>query len=874
MDPNSSRETCFPPYEGPNGHMPEQSRQDLPEAPEQALSRLFPASLPDSQWCSFVAQGFTRPVAGVVYRPERAPCCGMPLGGVGTGCLDIDVRGVLGFSNLFNIGYMEKAFSGFPGNIFRSPLTRRQPDYPPFLGLSSDGKTWVLAAKVVLEGGRLETCTDPLFTDRQETIELQAVHGVGAVQSIDYWGHYPVVDIEYQLEVMTRDEGEPAAGLAVGLRAWAPFIPGDVEASHCPCAFFQVYLRNHRHTPQEGTLAFSFPGPVPPELEDEAQRAIQVRRFARAFRKKQGREPTQRELAAGFRPDSAPQLIRRTFSVDALQGIEVSDGRNSYVLGALDQEAVRLGGELGRNGTAWGSIACSLPTPEPWATGSSIAVDFHLEACATAEVTFVLAWHASEWQGANEHFYAPVYSRHFGCAREVAEHAASRKAAWLHRVLAWQEVVYSEEGLPPWLRDTLINNLALIPETSYWATAAPPLGDWCYQEGFFGMLESPRGCPQIECIPCTWYGNLPITLFFPELARSTLEGYRYYQREDGAVPFVIGRWGRPDMATPSWDWQISLNGCCYVDLVDRLWQRTGDDAVLQHFYPSVKQTLTMTLNLRPPPEGVISMPEDNRGMEWFEWGEWLGMCSHLGGIRLSTVLLAERMAQAMGDAEFATQCLRWFQDGSKAMEEKMWAGSYYLNYYEEETGCKSDAIMGYQLDGEWAAKLHGVRSVFRPDRVGTVLETIRSHNMPEVICGALNFATPEGRVLSSDEQIAEYGGYAMFLPEVMILGMTYLYAGQREFGLQFLERALAQMVCVERHPWDLPNVILGDTGKRHFGTDYYQNMILWAVPVALERQDLQGFCRSGGLVDRIIRAGRGGGTPRNVTTGDARGADT
>ncbi len=43
----------------------------------------------------------------------------------------------------------------------------------------------------------------------------------------------------------------------------------------------------------------------------------------------------------------------------------------------------------------------------------------------------------------------------------------------------------------------------------------------------------------------------------------------------------------------------------------------------------------------------------------------------------------------------------------------MWTGEYYLNFYEPETGKKSDDVMGYQLDGEWAARYHGLPGVFR-----------------------------------------------------------------------------------------------------------------------------------------------------------------
>jgi hypothetical protein len=86
--------------------------------------------------------------------------------------------------------------------------------------------------------------------------------------------------------------------------------------------------------------------------------------------------------------------------------------------------------------------------------------------------------------------------------------------------------------------------------------------------------------------------------------------------------------------------------------------------------------------------------------------------------------------------------------------------------------------------------------------------------------------------------------------------MTYIYAGQREFGTELLRQAMEEIVCHQRHPWDLPNMILGDTGQRHYGTDYYQNLMLWASPAALAGQDLTGPVKPGGLVNRVLEAAK------------------
>jgi uncharacterized protein (DUF608 family) len=801
--------------------------------------RLFPADLPARRWSRFEARGFAQPASGVVFSADAPPCCGLPLGGVATGCIDLDARGAFGFSSLFNLIYPEKSFAGRRGNVFTGPLTRKTPAYRPCLGLAVDGAAWVLAARDLLDAGELETCVDPVFVDRRDRARLAPVAGVRGARRIDYWGHYPIADLEYELEAGPAG----AAPVSVGLRAWAPFLPGDLDASGTPCAFFDVHARNTTARRVQATLAFSFPGPEPAGLSGDLPYA--------------GDDSFHNPPRWPAFPPPPARVERAAFQAGALRGVSVDAGGRAYALGALGQPGVRWGGELGRDGAAWTAIQRALPDASPSEPGASLAVDFALEPGAEARIRFVLAWHAPEWQGAAGHTYTAMYARRFSGAVDVAAYAQARGDAWQERVIAWQREIYADPAIPPWLQDCLINNLALIPETTYWAQARPPLGAWCHQGGFFGMLESPRGCPQIECNPCTFYGNLPIVYFFPELARSQLEGYRHYQREDGAAPFVIGRWGPPDMATPGWEWQVSLNGPVYAVLADRLWQRTGDRDVLLHYYPSVKKNAQFTACLNPAPDGAISMPSDNRGMEWFEWGEWLGMCAHLGGVKLAGLRVAERMAEAAGDTEFAAQCRAWFADGSAAMENKLWAGGYYLNYYEESTGRRSDAVMGYQLDGEWIAAFHGLPGVFRADRVPVVLDTLRRCNMPAVQVGALSFATPAGQPLGPDEKIVEYGSAFIFLPEIMMLAMNYLYAGQRDFGLAFLERAMHEVVCAQGHPWDLPNMVAGDTGRRIFGTDYYQNLMLWALPAAIERSDLRAACRPEGLIDRILAAARG-----------------
>ena len=88
---------------------------------------LFPPNLATRNWVEFSAEGFSAPVVGVIHDRSYPAKCGMPLGGIGTGCLDLETSGRFGLCSIFN-----------------SHMPRRGALNVPFLGLTVGGQTWVL----------------------------------------------------------------------------------------------------------------------------------------------------------------------------------------------------------------------------------------------------------------------------------------------------------------------------------------------------------------------------------------------------------------------------------------------------------------------------------------------------------------------------------------------------------------------------------------------------------------------------------------------------------------------------------------------------------------------------------------------------------
>lgn len=781
-----------------------------------AVTQLFSVTETKPAWVQFAAEGYSEPVCGVVYGLKDRINNGMPLGGIDTGCIDLETNGLLGYCSIFN-----------------TLTPRRGPLNVPILGLSVGGQTWVLCEPHPKDGEGVFQATargqgyklwrGDRYVDTSEPIgpipTTVKLDGVRTVDQIRYWGHYPVADLEFETD----------APIGVGLRAWTPFLPGNVVDSMLPGAVFEVHLRNTSDKARTGTIAFSFPGP----LEKEA-----------------GSNQFQRQAVEG-----------------EFTGVEVTAPSASYTLGVIGKEKPRVGGELADNGPAWAKIDRELPAADTAHAGTSVAVDFSLAPGESKLVRFVLTWCAPDWNAGGYnwaraiHTFTHMYAKHYPSARQTAQTLAENHEALLRRIIAWQQVVYTDSALPVWLRESLVNNLHLLTETGIWAQARPLPPHWVRPEdGLFGLFESPRECPQIECLPCSFYGNQPVVYFFPQLALSTMRVYRAYQAPDGAAPF---RWGQAaEFLNPTTIDQRTTNGISLAAMADRYFLCYGDQQkdFLGEFYPMIKKNMIYTVNLRPSyPIGdrIIAMPAGDTIGEWFEVDPgWYGMTAHVGGLHLAQLRIVERMAQAVGDEEFAKQCAEWIAAGAESMEKQLWTGSYYLNFWEPESNHKSDLVFGYQLDGEWIISQHGLAGVLPPNRVATTLETIKRCNVAMSKYAAVNYAKPDG----TPAKIGGYGTYSFMPNEGLMLAMTYMYRGQKEFGLELARKNWDNIVCRQGYTWDMPNIMRGDvdTGERRSGRDYSQCMMLWSLPAAIEGKDFGAPTKPGGLVDRIVKAAQAG----------------
>ena len=488
-----------------------------------------------------------------------------------------------------------------------------------------------------------------------------------------------------------------------------------------------------------------------------------------------------------------------------------------------------------------------------------------IEAKGSSRIRFVFAWYSPNWRDSSQEAHVHQYSMRYENAAAVAADALKRFDALLQSVLAWQQAIYSTD-LPAWLRDGLVQSLYSLSKNTVWI-AKTRKDEWWDSIGWFTHNESHTGCPITETMVCRMHGHMPILFFYPELERTTLEAFRHFQILDGEIPFSYG-W-ESSMRDPRYHCQHPLNPGQYAQMIYRLYLRTGDGDLLAHFYDSAKRAIRYQYSLDDDGDGLVNdQAHAPPGELWpanqfYDIWPWWGTSAYVAGTWLATLSCGQAMATAMNDKEFADECGDWLERGKAAYQDKLWTGEYYRLWHDPENtsgeGPQSDVSLGNQLMAQWCVKITGLPDVLPADRVESALGAVKRLNMGATEHGLVNGANPDGtRYVSKPDpekfpDILPNNDHStqVFVGENLCAAMNFIYHGQPETGLEIARRIYESVALTSRTPWKQHCLIDADTGLPVWGEDYYSNMVIWALPMAVCNLDIEQFTRSD-LVRELI----------------------
>ncbi len=563
------------------------------------------------------------------YDAEQVRAIAMPVGGIGAGCFALGGDGAL----------LDWQLMSRPHRGWR----------PPYAHL-------LLRVQLAGDAPRLRVLESlhrlTLDADHGAT---GALAGVPRMRPLGFEAAYPFGRALLQ---------DPELPLEVYIEAFNPLIPEATDDSSLPLGVLRVALHNRSDAPLEATLAFAltnFIGDdgVSSDLRGNRTEYAQLHGWRGLLMRKEEaqRNPRWGELAVLC--DDPNAIVARRWAFEARRGW------GADVLALID--------ELLRTG-ALADADPDAPCPPSDAHGWRSALSTRLTAPpqGVAERQFLLCWwfpyrdlrEIGWFQGATDADATArnYYATRFDGALAVAEYAIPRLSDLYARTAAFVRSIMEAHDAP--LAESALNCLAVLRSPTCFRLED---GTFCAFEG----CSATTGCCHGSCTHVWNYEQATLALF-PDLHRSMLEAHlRFGLMDDGAQRF------RLDLPLGAGQWSLAAADG-QMGLIVRVYQqylRDGDLEWLRAHYPYARRMLEFAWqpgSWDADRDGVMENAQHNTyDIEFFGPNPMTGVW-YLAALRAGAA-----MAQAVGDAEFASECQRLFQQGSAWLDANLFNGEYY-----------------------------------------------------------------------------------------------------------------------------------------------------------------------------------------------------
>ncbi len=239
-------------------------------------------------------------------------------------------------------------------------------------------------------------------------------------------------------------------------------------------------------------------------------------------------------------------------------------------------------------------------------------------------------------------------------------------------------------------------------------------------------------------VDVSYQGSHPITTLFPQFEKNWTKLATTYQNETT---------GRLYHSLPNdFDKGSKNNGYGYVDVnchfvleMTRDYLWFGDKEYLDFYYPHVVNGLRVFEELDSDGDGL---PDQHTHSNTYDTWDLQGTPSYLSSIWIGALRGGIRLAEDRGDTENAAKWKAMLDRAQKSLNEKLWNGEYYSLWVEGDQ--RDEACMTDQLSGEMYTKLIGLGNGVPVDRVRRALAAIYKYNFtPEQ--GLWNGTYPPGR---------------------------------------------------------------------------------------------------------------------------------
>lgn len=354
--------------------------------------------------------------------------------------------------------------------------------------------------------------------------------------------------------------------------------------------------------------------------------------------------------------------------------------------------------------------------------GGALAVRKKIGPRQTGVFDFVLSWHYPVHPAGHQ------YERQFKSAAGAGRAVLRDRERMVAACDRWQKPL-EKTGLPPWLTDALFNNLYVLTSTTWWD-----------RTGGFAFFEAPVICPLMGTLDVRYYATVPFVRMFPDLERRELHQFALAQRPDGYIPHDLGRnrLDNPNDGTTRYPWK-DLNPKYVLQVYrDVLWLK--DRSFLNRMYPSAKRAMLWSFGTDKNGDGL---PDNEGADQTYDVWEFFGTNSYTSSIFLASVLAFEKLAMLKNDRSMARMCRARFEQGKRSFIAQLWNGRFFVAGWSK--GKVYPACIAGQLNGQWCAHLLNLGYLFPPAMVRSAVREVLRLNGRDSKYGVTNSVFPNGR---------------------------------------------------------------------------------------------------------------------------------
>ena len=655
---------------------------------------------------------------------------GMPVGGMATGQVDIQVSGKFCFyEDVYNGDRKQnRGFGNSTGYQYLNPIVNPSKIENAFAVKIKD-----------VEG------EDLFYKLNSDSFD-----------DVRFVGEYPIARLTYK-------DSRRKLPIEITSEVFSSFEPHNVKASSTPMVLMRVGLKNS----SKKRVSLSIGGWL---------KSIKLQQNEQEVKYQNIQEKTKNLSSVSL--TMQPKEGKTTFSEKAKDHLNLG----SFNMGILDKKAKAIvqASSIEELFKQNGQLKETAKSDE--LTGAGVMQDITLSPGETKHVTFVMSWYFPNFS----HIYSAFkihdgiagryYDNWFDSAFDVSDYVANNYEHIASHTKTFHDTYY-DTTLPHWLADKMTRSLSILSAGNI----------YLWKNGRFYAYEGIGFCPG-TCGHV--YNFVPIfAQLFPSMERSVrlMQDFNadYGYNASGRINFR----GHKRVKKEHHDWASDAQSG-YILKVYREHLMTENNCFLDSVWEKVKMAMGYQIfkdgaevGLRP--NGVLECEQT------FWDPMWYGPNPYNETLYLAALRAAEEMALIQNEPDLAARYRSLYTEGREYMDSQMWNGQYYAHLYpsgflgaigvyngyklpaeidriaesyikafneDKPTYFKSTACDATQLFGQnWAHQL-GLGQILSAENCKKAMESVYKYNFTPDMSTVYDFAKPKYRTLADKGEAAMING--------------------------------------------------------------------------------------------------------------------